>query len=263
MLLGNAVELASHRSTVGATRASVVSSKHAVFVESGAITHITNISANMNGHKEELPKFIKLGHYPIVLGLPWMRCHDISIAFSKNTITFDSDFCLTHCCPKNAVTIQGISIHPPEKLSIALIAGSTFTRTLYRKKGIVAAFKKTLYEIDKALRKSAPQAEDDKIRELVPEGHHEFLPFFKKAVAEPLPPHCSYNYKIPLKEGFTPPLVPSTHYLSRNSKPYINGLMKTSSRNLLELHLLLLVHLPCLSKRKTDPSDYVLTIGVE
>jgi len=85
-------------------------------VESGTITHLTKVSVNINGHKEELPMFItKLGHYPIVLGLPWMRRHDISISFAKNTIPFDPDFCLMHCCPKNAVTTQGISIYPPEK----------------------------------------------------------------------------------------------------------------------------------------------------
>jgi len=65
-----------------------------------AITHITKVSANINGHKEELSMFMaKLGYYPIVLGLPWMRGYDISISFSKNTLTFDSDFCLTHCGP--------------------------------------------------------------------------------------------------------------------------------------------------------------------
>ena len=63
----------------------------------------------------------------------------------------------------------------------------------------------TLYDIDKALRKSAPQTEDDKINELVPEDYHEFLPLFKKAVAEILPPHRSYDHKVPLKEGFYPP----------------------------------------------------------
>jgi len=175
-------------------------------VESGAITYITKVIANINGHKEELSMFItKLGHYPIILGLPWMWRHDVPISFSKNTLTFDSDFCLTHCCPKNAVTIQAISIYPPEKLSIALIAGSTFTRTLRRKKGIIAPFKMTLYESDKVLKlyeDAEPLIEEDKIRELMPEDYHEFLPLFKKAVAEVLPPHRSYNHKIPLQEGF-------------------------------------------------------------
>jgi len=196
------------------------------------ITHLTQVTMNINNHKEEVLMFItKLGHYPIVLGLPWMRRHDISISFSKNTITFDSDFCLTHCRPKNAVTIQGISIHPPEKLSIALIAGSTFTRTLRRKKGSIAAFKMTLYEIDRALKqyeKAEPLTEDDKIKELVPEDYHKFLPLFKKVVAEVLPPHRSYDHKIPLEEGFTPPFGP----LYSLSKPELQALRQWIDENL-------------------------------
>ena len=40
------------------------------------------------------------------------------------------------------------------------------------------------------------ETEDDKIRELVPEDYHEFLPVFKKAVAEVVPPYHPYDHKI-------------------------------------------------------------------
>jgi len=83
-------------------------------IESGIITHLTKLSMNINGHKEQILMFItKLRHYPLVLGLPWLRCHDINIQFATNIITFDSDFCLTHCCT-NAMNIKGISIPIPE-----------------------------------------------------------------------------------------------------------------------------------------------------
>jgi len=40
-------------------------------VESRNITYLTKIEININNHKETIPMFIiKLGHYPIVLGLP-------------------------------------------------------------------------------------------------------------------------------------------------------------------------------------------------
>jgi len=166
---------------------------------------------------------------------PASQRHDISISFFKNTLTCDSDFCLTHCCLKNTVTIQGISIYPPEKLpleklstkklstqrlSIALIAGSTFTQIFWRGKEIIAAFRMTLYEIDKILKKyetsrmNKVETENDKIRELVPEDYYEFLSLFKKAVAEVLPLYYSYNYKIPLREGFNlSPLFRSSLFL--------------------------------------------------
>jgi len=94
-----------------------------------------------------------------------------------------------------------------------MIAGSTFTHTVRRKRGVIAAFKMTLYELDCALRdyekpQKEPATEDDKSKDLVHKDYHEFLPLFKKAVAEVLPPYHSYDNKIPLKEGFTPPFGP-------------------------------------------------------
>ena len=193
-------------------------------VESGMITHLIKVEMNINNHREIIPIFItKLGHYPIVLGLPWLQRHDVDISFAKNSLTFNSNFCLSHCCPRNAVIIIGISINPPEKINaptdppekihISMIAGSTFTRTLRKNKGIIAAFKMTLFELDRALRNyenknKEPLTEEDKINELVPKNYHEYLPLFKKAVAEMLPPHRPYDHKIPLKEGFTPPFGP-------------------------------------------------------
>ena len=48
----------------------------------------------IRNHVEEAFFFItKLGHYPLVLGISWRRHHDISIRYSQNKITFDSDLC--------------------------------------------------------------------------------------------------------------------------------------------------------------------------
>ena len=42
-------------------------------IDSGDITHISKISLNIRGHTEYLSAFVtKLGHYPIVLGIPWL-----------------------------------------------------------------------------------------------------------------------------------------------------------------------------------------------
>jgi hypothetical protein len=198
----------------------------------------------INGHHEIIPMFVtKLGHYPIVLGLPWLCRHDVNVSFAKNTLTFDSEFCLNHCCPHgNAVMIKGISIPVPEKPNIAMVAGSTFARLVKGSGGHIAL---TIYEIDQALRAYENQdrarqaarhaaiyaiipkirsdmpaavaaeaaamaavTEDDKIRELVPAEYHEFLPLFKKAIADTLPPHRPYDHRITTKEGFVPPCGP-------------------------------------------------------
>jgi len=68
-------------------------------IESGIITHLRKLSMNINGNKEQIPMFItKLGHYPLVLGPPWLRRHDTNIQFASNTLVFDPGLCLTHCC---------------------------------------------------------------------------------------------------------------------------------------------------------------------
>jgi hypothetical protein len=57
----------------------------------------------------------KLGHYPIVLEIPWLRLHDVAVWFVSNTVTSGSQYCITHC--HNApVTIQGVTEQPPEQV---------------------------------------------------------------------------------------------------------------------------------------------------
>ena len=46
------------------------------------------------------------------------------------------------------------------------------------------------------------------IRKHILEEYHDFLPLFKKALAKGLLPYRPYDYKIPLKEGFTPSFRP-------------------------------------------------------
>ena len=45
-------------------------------------------------------------------------------------------------------------------------------------------------------------SEEDKIKKLLPKEYHDFVPLFKKAVADILPPHRPHDHKIILQEGF-------------------------------------------------------------
>jgi hypothetical protein len=52
-------------------------------IESGDITHLAEVGMNIQDHKERIPMFVtKLGHYPIVLGIPWLRLHDVAVRFA-------------------------------------------------------------------------------------------------------------------------------------------------------------------------------------
>jgi len=55
----------------------------------------------------------KPGHYRIVLGMPWLRLHDGAVRFPSNTVTFRSQYCITHCHDAS-VTVQGVTEEPPE-----------------------------------------------------------------------------------------------------------------------------------------------------
>ena len=86
-----------------------------MLIESGDVNHLTKLTMTIDKHMEMLPLFVtKLGHYPIVLGIPWLRHHDVHISFSINTLSFDSDYCLTNWAPTDSTTKE-ISIPIPEK----------------------------------------------------------------------------------------------------------------------------------------------------
>jgi predicted aspartyl protease len=67
-------------------------------ISSGDITHIVEAYLSIHEHHERLPMFVtKLGHYPIMLGIPWLKQHDVAICFPSNLVTFGSQYCPAHC----------------------------------------------------------------------------------------------------------------------------------------------------------------------
>jgi hypothetical protein len=62
-------------------------------ISSGDITHLAEAQLHIQEHRERLPMFVtKLGHYPLVLGIPWLKLHDVTIHFASNLITFGSQY---------------------------------------------------------------------------------------------------------------------------------------------------------------------------
>jgi len=189
-------------------------------IESGDITHIAKVGMKIQEHREHLPMFItKLGHYPIVLGIPWLRLHDVAVRFASNTVTFGSQYCITHC-HDTSVTVQGVTEEPPEPVyqvedifepkirplrpfrgDIAMLNGASFFRTV--KKGKLTLFKASLYDINKAI--EAKDLKERPLEEIVPKQYHEFLPLFNKVLADRLPPHRpGIDHEVRLKDGETP-----------------------------------------------------------
>jgi predicted aspartyl protease len=199
-------------------------------ISSGDITHIAEVQLSIQEHREELPMFItKLGHYPIVLGIPWLKQHDVTIRFALNLVTFGSQYCLAHCNDR-AVTVHGTSEDPPEPLainaiplSIAMIGPVPLTCQAKRNRLQIHAI--SLYEINKALDQNK---EASNISDIIPPEYHKFLPLFSEAEANKLLPHHPYDHRIPLKEGFRPPFGP-LYSLSRTE---LEALKKWLDENL-------------------------------
>ena len=113
------------------------------------------------------------------------------------------------------------------KPNIAMIARSTYTKLVKRKRNVVVMFTIMVYEIDRSIKeydqerdhlyaaslgsgydrhgKKKEESEKEKIKWLLLKEYYDFMLLFKKAVANVLPPHWKYNHKITLEEGFTLP----------------------------------------------------------
>jgi hypothetical protein len=173
-------------------------------IESGDITHIAKVGMQIQKNKEQLPMFItKLGHYPIVLGISWLRLHDVAVRFASNTVTFCSQYCITHCHDAPGM-IQGVTEEPPEPVyqvqeifepkiqplrpfrgDVVMLNGSSFFQTV--KIGRLMVFKASLYDINKAI--EAKNLKECPLEEIVPERYHEFHPLFNKVPVDRLPSH--------------------------------------------------------------------------
>jgi hypothetical protein len=71
----------------------------------------------MHEYLDRLPIFVtKLGHYPIISGIPWVKQQDITMRFTSNLITFGSQYSLAQYNDR-AVIVHGTSKNPPELLS--------------------------------------------------------------------------------------------------------------------------------------------------
>ena len=184
----------------------------------GRITHMTRIPMNIQGHRETLPCFVtKLSQQPIVLGIPWLKLHDATILWKKNTLTFDSAHCHHHCGMKKSIEIYGITkeetIEKPTKdterntLDIRMIGASPFlylTDKARKRSEEFTIFAASMADIEKAL---APKIRIDP-KEKLPLEYHDFLDVFSQKEADKLPPHRGYDHRIRLKKDTKPPFGP-------------------------------------------------------
>ena len=200
-------------------------------VASGLVTHQVRARLQIRHHMEMATFFVtQLGHYPLVLGIPWLQEHHATIRWRANTITFDSEECCKlHNAFGRPTWIKGLDFipEPPQPKRMAFI-NSTALLSLGRRKGRDGKPRHeiqslTMQQINAALKlaglrsslrlaglkpkdKDTAQTKDPRL--LVPEHFHDFLHVFEKGEARKLPPHRSYDHSIPLKPDSSPRFGP-------------------------------------------------------
>jgi hypothetical protein len=94
-------------------------------ISSGDITKYIHIDCTIGNHHEKLTAYVaSIGHYPLVLGIPWLKKHDVNINFPKMDIQFPSPNCLTHRSKVTPIPIKGITMARNNK--ICAISGTSF-----------------------------------------------------------------------------------------------------------------------------------------
>ena len=107
-------------------------------IASAMITHLVRAKLQIRHHVEDAFIFVtRLGHYPLVLGIPWLRHHDVDIQFILDKVTFNSERCCTHHNAHGRPTwIKGLEFIPerPAPRNRMALIGFAALLHLHRKK---------------------------------------------------------------------------------------------------------------------------------
>jgi len=146
---------------------------------------------------------MKLGHYPIILGIPRLWLHHVAVWFASNAVIFRSQYCTTPCHDA-PVMVQGVTEKPPQPVhspggifepeiyperpfrgNIILLNGSSIFMTVQKRK--LKLFTASVYDINKTI--EAKDVKERPLEEIVPRQYHEFLPVFNTGLSDGHPPH--------------------------------------------------------------------------
>ncbi|GAA5820081.1 hypothetical protein JCM11491_002520 [Sporobolomyces phaffii] len=97
----------SFGTTLGITHAMVDTGSQGVLwtVENVLSHHTAPLTLQIGDHYELIEfKIATFAHYPVILGIPWVRKHDVSSLPSENRVLFTSSHCAQHCLPLSNTT---------------------------------------------------------------------------------------------------------------------------------------------------------------
>jgi len=132
----------------------------------------------------------------MIVGKPWLRQHNLTIDWSKNSITFSSPHCYENCLP--VCPASTLSKFEPRRLKIMIISRAAFRVAIKNPESrlcIIAIYNK-------------PEDKDisvDTAKKLIPPEYYDYLVVFSKKEARILPPSCYVDHAIPLIDRAKPP----------------------------------------------------------
>jgi hypothetical protein len=92
----------------------VIDGRH---ISSSDITEYVQIDCTIGNHHEKRIAYVaSIGHYPIMLGIPWSKKHDVSINFRKLDIQFRSRTFLAQPSKITPTPIKGITMARKDKI---------------------------------------------------------------------------------------------------------------------------------------------------
>jgi len=157
-------------------------------VTGGPVTHDLQVHLTINHYEEDIWLYcITIGNAPIILGLQWLKLHDLVIGWENHTVKFHSHHCTKKCLPS-----------------------SPRANTVPEEKATEQYYRKTLesWEIGETERWEVCQTIINKIKENsktsenpIPPEYHKFLEVFTEKEPTAPPCHRTHDPHIPLEEG--------------------------------------------------------------
>ena len=212
---------------------------------------MVKVLVKIGNHEEELPAFLTtLGHHKLVLGIPWMRDHDVKLDFAENSLEFTGDKCHATCMKAPTKVYSEIPKHPDDPIRIFLISATSYYRMTKKKNNTHHTFAMSLYDIHQTLRDSEP--DERAMADTVPPEYHEYLPLFQKVNATNYHRIAPTTTRLNSKKDSRPPSAPYTHCHNRNSRPCGTGSRRTSARGSSARHRPPPDHQSCSARSPTD-----------
>jgi hypothetical protein len=165
----------------------------------GKITHTYTLKLTIDQHEESLTfQVTKLAGWDLIVGKPWLRKHNPTIDWEKNTCIFPSRYCQSHCLSAR----QKPPPPEPKPDRITLISRAALRIAIARPGAECFVIAIISPESDDSPKTRLELAELS--TQLVPLEYHDYLSIFSEEEAKALPPVATWITQFLSLKGGNP-----------------------------------------------------------